>query len=109
MIAGHCAKSDSISRLRFAEHGPRSLPISTRCSLLKSGSQLSRKSERLHHPTARASEVCRTFEMTYVYDLHGSINKNKQQIANVHVVTSEGNTPDSSVYTNFGIKVVLMT
>jgi len=58
--------SSSISRLRFAEHGPHSLPIRTRCSLLKSDSQLSRKSERLHHPTGRASAVCRTFETTYV-------------------------------------------
>ena len=60
--------SSSISRLRFAEHGPRSLPTRTQCSLLKSGSQLSRKSERLHHPTGRASAVCRTFEMTYVVE-----------------------------------------
>ena len=58
--------SSSISRLHFAEHGPRSLPILTHCSLLKSGSQLSWKPERLHHPTGRASSVCRTFEMTYV-------------------------------------------
>ena len=58
--------SSSVSRLRCAEHGPRSLQIHTHCSLLKSGSQLSRKSERLHHPTGRASAVCRTFEMTYV-------------------------------------------
>jgi hypothetical protein len=34
-----------ISRLRFAEHGPRSLPIRTHNSLLKSGSKLSRKPE----------------------------------------------------------------
>ena len=58
--------SSSISRLRFAEQGPRSVLICTHCSLLKSGSQLSRKSERLHHPTGCASAVCRTFEMTYV-------------------------------------------
>jgi hypothetical protein len=58
--------SSSISRLRFAEHGPRSLPICTQCSLQKSGSQLSRKSERLHHPTGRASAVCRTLEVTYL-------------------------------------------
>ena len=58
--------SFSTSRLRFAEQGPGSLPIRAHCSLLKSGSQLSRKSERLHHPTGRASAVCRTFEMTYV-------------------------------------------
>ena len=58
--------SSSISRLRFAEQGPHSLPIHIHCSSLKSGSQLSRKSERLHHPTGRASAVCRTFEMTYV-------------------------------------------
>ena len=56
--------SSSISRLRFAEHGPRSLPIRTQCSLLKSGSQLSGKSERLHHPTGGTSAVCRTSEMT---------------------------------------------
>jgi hypothetical protein len=56
--------SSSISRLRFPEQGPRSLPISTHFSWLKSGSQLSRKSKRLHHPTVRASAVCRTFEMT---------------------------------------------
>ena len=55
--------SSSISRLCFAEQGPRSLPTRTQCSLLKSGSQLSRKSERLHHPTGRASAVCRTFEI----------------------------------------------
>jgi len=71
-MAGHCARSDSsqfsssISRLRFAEQEPCSLPIRTHCSLLQSGSQLSRKSERLHHLTGRASAVCRTFEMTYV-------------------------------------------
>ena len=59
--------SSSISRFRFAEQGPRRLPIRTQCSLLKSGSQVSRKSERLHHPTGRASAVCRTFEMTYVF------------------------------------------
>jgi hypothetical protein len=57
----------SISRLRFAEQGTPSLPIRTQCSLRTSCSQLSRKSERLHHPTGRASAVCRTFEMTYVY------------------------------------------
>ena len=57
--------SSSISRLRFAEQGPHSLPIRTR-SLLQSGSQLSQKSEWLHHPTGRASTVCRTFEMTYI-------------------------------------------
>ena len=56
--------SSSISRLRFPEQGPRSLPIRTHFSWLKSGSQLSRKSKRLHHPTVRASAVCRTFEMT---------------------------------------------
>ena len=53
--------SASISRLRFADHGPRGLPIRSQRSLLESGSQLSRKSERLHHPTGRASAVCRTF------------------------------------------------
>jgi hypothetical protein len=58
--------SSSISRLRFAEQGPRSLWYRTQCSLLKAGSQLLRKSERLHHPTGHASAVCRTFEMTYV-------------------------------------------
>ena len=58
-----------ISRLRFAEQGPRSLPIHTHSSLLKSGSHLSRKSEWLHHPTGRASAVCKTFEMTHVRDL----------------------------------------
>ena len=58
----------SISKFRFAEQGPRSLRIRTQCSLVKSGSQLSRKSERLHHPTGHASAVCRTFEMTYVVD-----------------------------------------
>jgi len=56
----------SISRFHFAEQGPRSLPIRTQRSLLNSGSQLSRKSERFHHPTGRASAVCRTFEMTHV-------------------------------------------
>ena len=59
--------SSSISRLRFAENGPPSLPIPTPCSLLKSGSQLSLKSERLHNPTDRASAVCRPVEMTYAY------------------------------------------
>ena len=59
--------SSSVSRLCFAEQGPRSLRICTQCSLLKCGSQLSRKSEWLHHPTGYASAVCRTFEMTYVY------------------------------------------
>jgi hypothetical protein len=59
--------SSSISRLRFAEYGPRSLPIGTRCSVQKSGSQLSRESERLLHPTGRASAVCGTFEMTYLF------------------------------------------
>jgi hypothetical protein len=43
------------------------LQISTQCSLLKSGSQLSRKSERLHRPSGNASAVCSTFEMTNVY------------------------------------------
>ena len=55
--------SSSISRHRFAEQGPRSLPTRTHHSLLKSGSQLSQKSKRLHHPTVRASGVCRTFEV----------------------------------------------
>jgi len=71
--------SSPISRLRFAEQGPRSLPARTHCTLLKSGSQLSPKSERLHHPTGRASAVCRTFEMTPVllcnelcYSVHSS-------------------------------------
>ena len=59
--------SSSISRLRFAEQGPRSLPIRTHCSLLKPGSQLSWKSEWLHYPTGRADAVCRTFEMSYVF------------------------------------------
>jgi len=59
--------SSSISRLRFAEQGPRSLPIRTQCSLLKSGSQLLRKSERQHHPTGRARTVCRTFEVTWLW------------------------------------------
>jgi len=58
--------SSSISRLRFAGQGPCSLPICTHCSVLKSGSQLSRKSEQLHHSTGRASAVCGTFEMTSV-------------------------------------------
>jgi hypothetical protein len=58
--------SSSISRLRFAEQGPRSLRYRTQCSLLKSGSQLLRKPERLHHPTGHSSAVCRTFEMTHV-------------------------------------------
>jgi hypothetical protein len=53
--------SSSISRLRFAESGARSLRYRTQCSLLKSGSHLLRKSEWLHHPTGRASAVCRTF------------------------------------------------
>jgi len=48
--------SSSMSRLRFAEHGTRSLSIRTQCSVLKSGSKLSRKSERLHHPTGRAPQ-----------------------------------------------------
>jgi hypothetical protein len=61
----HQSVSSSISRLRFAEQGPHSLPIHTQCSLQKSGSQLSWKSG-LHHPTGCASTVCRTFEMTYV-------------------------------------------
>ena len=52
--------SSSISWFRFAEHGPRSLSIGTQCSSLKSGSQLSRKSERLHHPAGRTNTVCRT-------------------------------------------------
>jgi hypothetical protein len=59
--------SSPISRPRFAEQGPRSLPIRTKCSLLTSGSQLSRKSEWLHHPTGHANAVCGTFEMTYVF------------------------------------------
>jgi len=61
--------SSSISRLRFAEQGPCSLRIRTHCSLLKCGSQLSWKSEGLHHPTGHASAVCRTFEMYYVYNI----------------------------------------
>ena len=63
--------SSSISRLRFAEQGPHSLQIRIYCSLLKSGSQLSQKSERLHHPTGHTSAVCRTFEMTYVCGVNG--------------------------------------
>jgi hypothetical protein len=59
--------SSSISGLRFAEQGPRSLRYRTQCSLLKSGSQLLRKSERLQHPTGHASVVCRTFKMTQVH------------------------------------------
>ena len=59
--------SSSISRLRFAEHGPHSLPICAQYSLLKSGSQLSWKSEWLQHLTGRASAVSRTFAMTYIY------------------------------------------
>jgi len=62
--------SCSISRPCFAEQGPRSLPIRTQGSLLKSGSQLSRKSERLHHPADRASAMRGTFDMTYVCQLH---------------------------------------
>ena len=58
--------SSSIWRVCFADQGPRSLPKRTHYSLLKSGSQLSRKSERLHHPTGRASAVSRTFEKTNV-------------------------------------------
>jgi hypothetical protein len=58
--------SSSISRLHFAEQRPRSLRYRTQCALLTSGSQLLRKSGRLHHPTGHASAVCRTFEMTYV-------------------------------------------
>jgi len=58
--------SSSFARLHFAEQAPRSLPIRTHFSLPKPGSQLSRKSEILRHPTGRASAVCRTFEMTYV-------------------------------------------
>ena len=60
----------SISRLRFAEQESRSLLIRTQCSSLKSGPQLTRKSERLRHPTGRASALCRTFEMTHVYDAY---------------------------------------
>ena len=70
--------SSSISRHRFAEQGPRSLPIRKHCSLLKFGSQMSRKSERLHHPTGRASAACRTFEMTHVY-----LSQNSE----IHIVT----------------------
>jgi hypothetical protein len=50
-----------------SEQRPRSLRYRTQCSLLKSGSQLLRKSERLHHRTGHAIAVCRTFEMTYVW------------------------------------------
>jgi len=53
--------SSSISRLRFAEQGPCSLPIRTHCSLLKSHSQLLQKPEQLHCPTGRAITVCRIF------------------------------------------------
>jgi hypothetical protein len=59
--------SSSISTLRFAEHGPRSLPIRTQCALQKSGSQLSWKSERLHQPTGRVNAMCRTLKWpTYI-------------------------------------------
>ena len=51
--------------LRFAEQELCSLPMHTQCSLLKSGSQQSRKSEWLHHPTGHTTAVCRTFKMTY--------------------------------------------
>ena len=59
--------SSSISRRRFAEQGPRNLPVCTQFSLLKSGSQLSPKSERLLHLTGHATAVCRTFEVTCVF------------------------------------------
>ena len=59
--------SSYISRLHSAEQGSRSLPICTQYSLLKFGSQLSQKSERMHHPTGRTNTVCVTFEMTYIY------------------------------------------
>ena len=55
----------SIWRLRLPEQGPRSLPICTHCSLLKCGSQLSRKSEHIILLAAQ-TQVCRTSEMTYV-------------------------------------------
>jgi hypothetical protein len=61
--------SSPISRLRFAEQGPRSLLYRTHCSLPKSGPQLSRKSERLLHPTGHATAVCRTFEMTHLWNI----------------------------------------
>jgi len=54
-------------KLRFAEQGPRSLRISTQCSLLKYGLRLSRKSERFPHPTGCAKAVSRNFEMTFVF------------------------------------------
>jgi len=47
-----------------------------------SGSQLSRKSERLHHPTGRASAVCRSFEMTYVYCT--SVRTHKTKLYKTH-------------------------
>jgi hypothetical protein len=42
-------------------------PTRTQFSVLNSGSQLSRKSKRLHHPTGRASAVCRCFQMIYLF------------------------------------------
>jgi hypothetical protein len=50
----------------FCRTGTSSLRYRTQCSLLKSGSQLLRKSEQLYHPTGHARAVCRTFEMAYV-------------------------------------------
>ena len=58
--------SSYISRLHFAEQGSCRLRLCTQCSLLKSGSHLSQKSEWLLHSTGHASTVCHTFEMTYV-------------------------------------------
>ena len=77
--------SSSVSRLRFADHGPRSLPICTHCFLLKSGSQLSRKSERLRHPTVCTRTVRRTFEMTYVRSC-------SCHLFSVHLFTRYGNS-----------------
>ena len=74
MIAGHCARFNRVTfffhfKAPFCKQGPRSVRIRTQCSVLKSGSQLSRKSERLHHPTGHASSVCRTFEMILVQEV----------------------------------------
>ena len=80
----------SISRLRFAEQVSRSLLIRTQCSSLKSGPQLTRKSERLRHPTGRASAVCRTFEMTHVLS-----HSCKVHTCNTHV---------SSHFTFYGVQ-----
>ena len=93
--------SSSISRLCFAEQGPRSLPIRTYRSLLKYGSQVSRKSERLHPPTGHTIAGCRTFEMTNVYSPKIFLKLNSVALVRTRTIPTERPPPVGEVSANF--------